>query len=67
MTIGESIKKHRKAKGLWQKELADAMGVQQCQISHWETGRQFPSIFSCISLADELEISLDELVGRKRK
>lgn len=64
MTIGQSIKKARKAKGLNQTQLAAAIGVNTPQISWLETGRSFPHILSCISLADELGVTLDELVGR---
>ena len=65
MTIGESIKSARLAKGLNQTQLAAAIGTQTPTISFWETGRTFPSILNCISLADYLNITLDELVGRK--
>lgn len=65
MTIGQSIKKAREAKGLNQTQLAAAIGAHSTQISLWETGRMFPSILYCISLADELGVTLDELVGRK--
>ena len=65
MTIGESIKKCRKSKGLNQEELANAIGCKTCQVSAWETGRFFPNILNCITIADALEVSLDELVGRK--
>ena len=64
MTIGESIRNCRNNKGLSQIELADSIRCKSCQISQWETGRMFPSILSCITLADALEVSLDELVGR---
>lgn len=64
MTIGESIKKARKDKGLNQTQLAAAVGANTAQVSWWETGRTFPSILTCISLADYFGITLDELVGR---
>ena len=65
MTIGQSIKKAREAKGLNQTQLAAAIGAHNTQISLWETGRTFPTILNCISLADELGVTLDGLVGRK--
>ena len=67
MTIGEAIKKARKSRGLKQNQLAKAMGVHAYQISLWETGRGFPHILNCLSLADVLNVSLDELVGRSVK
>lgn len=38
MTIGEEIKKHRKASGLTQKQLADLIGVEPQTIGKYETG-----------------------------
>ena len=67
MTIGQAIRKCRKDKGITQTKLAELIGCVPCQISHWEMGRQFPSILSCITLADTLGVSLDELVGRSVK
>ena len=67
MTIGESIKKLRKQRGLTQAQLATVIGVHTCQISTWETGRMFPSVLNCITLADVLGVTLDELVGRNKK
>lgn len=43
MTIGERIKKVRKAKGLTQQELADKLGSVQNTITGYETGRRTPS------------------------
>lgn len=39
MTIGEKIRKHRKARGLTQTELGELLGVQKNAVSKWETGR----------------------------
>lgn len=66
-TIGESIRVQRIIKKLKQGELAELMGVKQSVISSWETGRTFPHILNCISLANTLGISLDELVGRENR
>ena len=67
MTIGESIRKARKEKGIKQKKLAADIGVTPKVMSFWESGRSFPHIMNCISLADALGITLDELVGRTTK
>lgn len=67
MTIGQAIKKARQQKGLTQTQLATVIGVKATQISWWETGEHFPSILNCISLADVLGVTLDELVGRTVK
>ena len=67
MTIGEAIKKARKAKGWTQKQLAAEAGTCKICISYYETGRAFPSILNLISLADALGVTLDDLVGRTVK
>lgn len=64
MSIGERIKRLREERNLSQHKLADKIGVSQRNISAWETGRNEPTIFSCILLADYFEITLDELCGR---
>lgn len=64
ITIGQSIRRQRKKHGMTQAVLAQRAGLKLCQISWWETGRFFPSIFSAVCLADVFGISLDELVGR---
>lgn len=48
MTIGESIKNARLAKGLNQTQLAAAIGTQTPTISLWETGRTFPNILRAL-------------------
>ena len=39
MTIGEKIRKHRKALKMTQTELGERLGVQKNAVSKWETGR----------------------------
>ncbi len=67
MTIGQAIKKARQKKGLTQEKLAALTGYRPSQISLWETGGMFPSIITCFTLADVLECTIDELVGRTVK
>ena len=64
MTIGQSIKATRKSKGVTQTKLAEKVGVRQCVFSWWETDRATPSIIFLICIADVLDVTLDELVGR---
>ena len=65
MTIGQSIKHHRKKRGMTQERLAIRVGVYPIYISWWETGKFFPSLCNAMSLADVFGITLDELIGRK--
>ena len=67
MTIGETIKKARISKGLTQTKLAKKSGVANFTISLWETNKAYPSIIPLICIADVLNVTLDELVGRRMK
>ena len=64
MNIGEKIKELRKEAGLSQRKLAEKIGTDQRNISAWEIGRNEPTIFNCIVVADYFGITLDELCGR---
>lgn len=66
-TIGESIRKARIGKGYSQGELSNKAGVSRSNLTKWELGITFPNIINLIPVADVLEITLDELVGRKTK
>ena len=61
MKINDMLKIMRNAKGLTQKQVADALGMKQYNLSDYETGRAFPDIDTLIKLADLYEISLDDL------
>lgn len=61
--IGEKISSLRKEKGLTQKELADRLSVTDKAISKWETGVHFPDIAILENLAEELGITVSELLG----
>ena len=62
--IGKSIKVNRIAQNYNQKQLAQKIGVTHAAISYWENGVNIPNVKDCWLLADALEITIDELVGR---
>lgn len=62
--IGKSIKNLRKLAGFSQPELAKRIGVSHAAISFWENGVNIPNVKDCWLIADELHVSIDELVGR---
>lgn len=64
--IGDSIKSNRLLAGLTQAQLAKSIGVTHAAISYWENGVNIPNIADCLRMADVLDITLDELVGRYR-
>ena len=54
MTIGENIRRLRKARGLTLKELGDMIGVSESYIRAYESGRRNPKPSSLQTLADAL-------------
>lgn len=64
--ISENIKKYRKKKGLSQDKLAKLADVTHTTLVKLESGaNDNPTIKTLKKIAGALEISLDELVGRK--
>ena len=61
--LSENIKKLRKAKGLSQEELAIKLNVVRQTVSKWENGLSVPDSALLISLAEELDTSVSELLG----
>jgi len=64
LNYGEALKQQRKLNGLTQKQLSEATGIVQPNISAWENNIYSPNIDFCVKLADFYGITLDELVGR---
>lgn len=62
--IGQSIKEKRLENGLSQEKLAKEIGVTHAAISFWENGVNIPNVLDCWKIADVLNITIDELVGR---
>ena len=56
----------RKEFGLKQLDVAIEIGVSQSVVSQWELGKNYPTFFSLIGLADLFKCSLDEMVGRDK-
>ena len=64
--FGERIRRFRAKMGMTQAELADALGVRYQTVSKWELGITLPDIALLPDLADQFNVSLDELFGRNR-
>lgn len=60
--VGRRIKKARISAGLTQKQLADKVGVVQNYIGMIERGISVPSLPTIISLADALNVKLENLL-----
>ena len=63
LAIGENIRNFRKKNDLTQEELADRLGVTYQSISRWENGTTYPDLELIPSIAEELSVTVDELLG----
>ena len=61
--LNENIKRIRKSKGLSQEELAIKLNVVRQTVSKWENGLSVPDSSMLIMLADELDVTVNELLG----
>ena len=65
--MGEHLRVARQARGQSLRELAGRLGVSASLISQIETGRANPSVSTLYAIADELDVSLDELLFNDRR
>lgn len=65
MELGERIANARKAHGLTQQQLADALGIAQQTLAHYEGGRSRLPISMLPALSQLLMLSFDELMGQR--
>ena len=63
--FGRRLVEFRKARGLTQMQLAQAIGSSQRAISSYETVAEFPPAAVIVELATALHVSTDELFGLK--
>lgn len=61
--LNENIKNLRRLKGLSQEELAARLHVVRQTVSKWENGLSVPDAAALISLAAELDTSVEVLLG----
>ena len=62
MSLGENIKRRRRALKLSQEYVAEQLGVSRQAVSKWETGQSEPSANNLAELAQLLNVSIAELV-----
>src|SRR3990172_1773146 len=63
--FGERLIRLRKARGLTQVQLADAMGSTQRAISYYENHASYPPAPALVALAKALRVTTDEILGLK--
>ena len=61
--LSNNLKRIRKSKGLSQEELAIKLNVVRQTVSKWENGLSVPDSDMLITLADELDTSVNVLLG----
>jgi transcriptional regulator with XRE-family HTH domain len=66
MTIfAERLRLLRQARNITQARLAELVGVSARVYNRWEKGGNVPHFDTIVKIADILQVSLDELAGRK--
>ncbi|MDV5988032.1 UNVERIFIED_CONTAM: helix-turn-helix domain-containing protein [Streptococcus canis] len=65
LSFTNRLKENRKNKKLTQKELAEQLGIKQNTYSDWERGKTQPNLDNIIKLANILDTTTDELLGRQ--
>ena len=64
--FAERLRVLRESRQLTQVRLAELVGVDPRAYNRWERGTIAPHLDTLVRIADVLQVSLDELVGRKR-
>ena len=63
MDFHEKLQELRKARGLTQEELAEALYVSRAAVSKWESGRGYPGIDSLKAISKYFSITIDDLLS----
>ena len=61
--FGENFKKLRKQAGLTQRQVAEAIGICQSNVSDWEKDISRPEYENLIALCKLYDVSADEILG----
>lgn len=63
MEFNEKLQELRKAKGMTQEELAEALYVSRTAVSKWESGRGYPSLDSLREISNYFSVTIDDLLS----
>lgn len=61
--LAEHIRAERRARGMTQEQLAEALGVTVGAVYKWESGQSVPELRLLVELAELFEVSVDALLG----
>ncbi len=65
--FGQNLRRLRKEKGYTQTQLAELSGISQRAIVHCEKHSKRPTLEKAITLAEALDVNLEELLGIEQK
>ena len=65
--LGQRIAERRKAQDLTQQQLAERLGVSQQTLAHYEVGRLRIAVAMLSTLAKELDVAVEDLLGEPAK
>ncbi len=65
IVLGKRLKELRLERGLTQKELSLALGMNAVTYLHYEKGQREPSLSVLVDMAKYFEVSVDYLLGLK--
>lgn len=63
--VAETVRAHRKAAGLTQKELAEKLQTGQSTVAQWENGVRTPPIKRLFDIAEVLGVAPAVLLGNQ--
>lgn len=65
MSFGQNVIKARKALGMTQKALAEAVGISAVRLNYWEKDKRQPDVQMIKKLAAALHVTGDYLIGNE--
>lgn len=63
MTVGENIRKFRKARGLTQKQLGELCGIKEANVRKYELNKANPKVETINRIASALNVSTIDIMG----
>ena len=62
LSLGQSIRKHRKSQGYTQKELSKITGIAIVSLTRYEHDKVTPNLWQLVTIADCLNVTIDKLI-----
>ena len=62
--LGERLKELRTEKGITQKELAEALGINSVTYLHYEKSQREPPLSLLVEMAEYFDVTTDYLLGK---